>query len=87
MKRHADGGEWVTNGCSSGKRAFRQRKDAKKVAGQMRRDGSRGMSVYLCAECEQFHIGHMPKEALRGEMPRTEIVQPGDNNPTRKKQP
>lgn len=79
--------EWTTNDCSSQKRCYRSRKDAKKVAGRKRRRGEKGMSVYKCEECGQIHIGHMPGKALRGEVSRAEIIQSGQNSPTREKKP
>lgn len=87
MTGHSSRARWVINGCSSGKRAYESRNDAKKVAGQKRRRGQARMSVYLCAECGKFHIGHLPLPVLRGDVPRKEIIQPGTNNPTRKKKP
>ena len=78
---------WLTNDCSSGKRAFNTRADARAVASRRRRKGVPRLSVYLCEECQKYHMGHLPRPVVRGEVPRSEIRQPGILNPKRHQKP
>ena len=84
MKKRQGKPQWVTNDCSSGKRAYVSRADARQVAGSRRRRGVARLSVYQCEECEHFHIGHLPIPVVRGEVAREDIWQPGIRNPKRR---
>jgi len=63
---------WGHNSCSSGKRAWQTRRDAKTAASMAGRNGMPGMSAYCCAECDLFHIGHLPAAVRTGEVGRNE---------------
>lgn len=50
---------------TTGKRGYADRRAAKSA----RRDTDKGMRIYLCDDCDRFHIGHVPswktREAMR----------------------
>lgn len=57
---------WATNSCSSGKRAWQGRADAKSYAKMLGRQGKPGMNAYRCDDCGLFHIGHLPTAVRAG---------------------
>jgi hypothetical protein len=62
--------KWSTD-CVTGKRGYEVRRDAKKVASAMRRQGHH-VRPYPCADCDLFHVGHLPRVVLEGEVSATE---------------
>lgn len=68
---------WATNGCSSGKRAWMGRADAKSAANQAARNGLDKLRPYQCPECGLWHIGHLPQAVLRGEVGRSDYYAEG----------
>lgn len=65
-------GAWGTNSCSTGKRAWQSRRDAKDAANLLARQGKPGMNAFRCDECKLFHIGHLPHAVRMGEVSRTD---------------
>lgn len=57
---------WTTD-CPTGKRGYAIKGDARKVASAMRREGAK-VRAYPCDQCEEFHVGHMPKAVRDGEV-------------------
>lgn len=64
----------ITNGCSTGKRAFSSRKGARDQNLRQIHNGLDRLSAYKCAECHQWHLGHLPRDVKSGKMPRSEIL-------------
>lgn len=49
----------------TGKHKYRTREEAAAGMGLLARNtGTDTLSAYKCAECREFHIGHMPKKIL-----------------------
>lgn len=66
------------NSCSSGKRVFDTKSEARQVARLLRKEGDNAlMTPYVCPECEGIHIGHLPKAVRRGEITRDEYYERG----------
>lgn len=61
---------WGTNSCSTGKRSWQSRTDAKSYAKMLGRQGKPGMNAFRCEECGLFHIGHLPYAVRTGEIGR-----------------
>lgn len=53
-------------GCSTGKLAHVTRRGAKAMATSLHKATGDHLRPYLCAECHQWHIGHLPGQVLRG---------------------
>lgn len=48
---------------ATGKHKYRTREDAAAGMGLLARNtGDVGLSAYRCAECAEFHVGHVPKQ-------------------------
>lgn len=60
-------GRWVSSPCSTGKRGYLDRDDAKKVTRAMAKSGKPGTRPYLCSECQHWHTGNIPVAVRRGE--------------------
>lgn len=56
--------------CACGKVGYLCRRDAKHIARQL---GHRGLSTYRCPDSGYWHLGHLPKRVIAGEMSRDEI--------------
>lgn len=67
--------KWVTDQCSTGKRGYPERAGAKEVAKFMSKTGNPGTHVYRCAECRNWHVGHLPSAVRRGEVSAQEWYQ------------
>lgn len=57
----------TTNTCSSGKRAHSTRRDAKAQARSVHAWTGEHLRPYICSECAFWHIGHLPRQVLRGQ--------------------
>jgi len=55
---------WKMNEC--GKRAYFNRKDARKAASEARDNGHGKRSAYRCHECDLFHITSLSAKQKRG---------------------
>ena len=50
---------------ASGKHKYRTREEAAAGMGLLARNtGAESLSAYKCAECREFHVGHMPKQVM-----------------------
>lgn len=63
---------WATSTCSTGKRTWARRADAREYANRNHRGGHDRLSPYRCDECGLFHVGHLPRAVLAGTMTRNE---------------
>ncbi len=66
-------GSWATNSCSTGKRSWVSRADAKGAANRAARGGFDKLRPYLCEECDCWHLGHLPRAVRSGAVGRTEF--------------
>ena len=64
-------------GCPTGKVGFPNRKEARKAARRIPdRQTQRGhLTAYFCDQemCGMWHVGHLPWQVEKGNMPRSEI--------------
>ena len=64
---------WFATTCSTGKRGYATKAEARKVARRRRKEGDeRLMAPYVCQECSHIHLGHLPKVIKQGEITRRE---------------
>jgi len=66
---------WVT-GCPTGKRGYFTRADARAAK---RTHANKGLSVYECPACHDWHLGHLPRKVRRGEITRADIFPPAES--------
>jgi hypothetical protein len=60
--------------ATCGKRCYPSKARAKKVARSLRGDRSgQHLSVYRCGDSAYWHLGHLPRDVVRGVMGRDEI--------------
>ena len=64
---------WTTSSCSTGKRCFESRADGKKYLRSRNGLKGSGLTVYHCAECAMFHMGHLPPSIRRGDASRDDL--------------
>lgn len=69
-KSRPDVAQYVEVACPTGKRSFLNRRTAKKW---MRQHEMHECRPYRCDECELWHVGHLPKPVIAGEMERAEV--------------
>lgn len=56
---------WFTVECSTGKRGYASRKDAKTARRISPQDGGK-LNAYHCTECDYWHLGRLPSHVTRG---------------------
>jgi len=54
------------NNCSTGKRSYFERCNAKVAARLVAKNGHGNLRPYVCNECHEWHIGHNPSFIIRG---------------------
>ena len=52
---------WTTNSCSTKKRVYSNRSEAKSAARLLAKRGQGNLRPYLCNKCGSIHIGHPSK--------------------------
>lgn len=57
--------DWLTCAATT-KRGYSSKSAARKARGQTPAGGS-PLSVYRCASCSLYHLGHLPPSVRRGE--------------------
>lgn len=57
---------WVTDRCSTGKRAYPERAHAKAAVKFMAKTGNGGVHAYRCPGCDFWHVGHPPRALVEG---------------------
>ena len=65
--------QWVTGICSTGKRSRLTKISAKQHAKNM--PGER-MREYRCEECDSWHVGHLPRAVVQGQVTASEYYRP-----------
>jgi hypothetical protein len=65
-------------GCSSGKWGWTERAGAKTLVRILRKEGGGKIREYACLECGRWHVGHMPKDVLKGRLGARDIYRPDE---------
>lgn len=64
--------QYSTGNCSTGKREYVSKADARLALKRMR--GTTGhLDAYLCRGCDRWHVGHLPKMVIRGDATRGDL--------------
>lgn len=73
-KRHAPIGMiWFYPACSTKKRGYYGRADARAAAKATPNRGKLRLTAYLCEECGFWHIGHIPTQVKNGDLDRRDL--------------